>query len=107
MKEIIFNKETYENYKDFYAQIYRDLNGKGFLDWEDYEDLHYDADMLSEFLWYNHDKNIKYIFIGLDLDKIKQEKTYDDYQWRLIIEVISDFVKEYPNNTMEIIKEEK
>ena len=107
MKEIIFNKETYENYKDFYAQIYRDLNGKSFLDWEDYEDLHYDADMLSEFLWYNNDKNIKYIFIGLDLDKIKQEKTYDDYQWRLIIEVISDFVKEYPNNTMEIIKEER
>ena len=76
MKEIIFSKETYESYKDFYAQIYRDLNGKGFLDWEDYEDLHYDADMLNEFLWYNHDKNIKYIFIGFDLEKIKQEKTF-------------------------------
>ena len=107
MKEIVFNKYNYECYKDFYTQIYSDLNGKGFLDWEDYENLNYSADMLNEFLWYNHNKNIKYIFIGLDLDKIKQEKTYDDYQWRLIIEVISDFVKEYPNNTMEIIKEEK
>ena len=107
MKEIIFSKETYESYKDFYAQIYRDLNGKGFLDWEDYEDLHYDADMLNEFLWYNHDKNIKYIFIGFDLVKIKQEKTFDDYKYKLIFEVFEYFVSQYPNNTMEIIKEEK
>ena len=107
MKEIVFNKYNYECYKDFYTQIYSDLNGKGFLDWEDYENLNYSADMLNEFLWYNHDKNIKYIFIGFDLEKIKQEKTFDDYKWRIIFDVIQDFVKEYPNNAMEIIKEEK
>ena len=40
-------------------------------------------------------------------DKIKQEKSYDDYEWKIILEVIKDFVNQYPNNTMEIIKEEK
>lgn len=93
MKEIIFNKQMYESYKDFYAQIYKDLDGKSFGDWQAYENLNYNADMLDEFLWYNHDKNIKYIFIGFDLEKIKQEKTYDDYKWRIIFDVIQDFVK--------------
>lgn len=107
MQEIVFKKDNFESYKDFYVQIYRDLNGKDFLDWEDYENLHYNADMLNEFLWYNNDKDLKFIFVGFDLEKIKQEKTYDDYEWRLIFEVVEYFVKEYPNNTMEIINEEK
>ena len=107
MKEIVFNKYNYECYKDFYTQIYSDLNGKGFLDWEDYENLNYSADMLNEFLWYNQNKNIKYIFIGFDLEKIKQEKTFDDYKYKLIFEVFEYFITKYPNNSMEIIKEER
>ena len=102
MKEIIFNKQMCESYKDFYVQIYKDLNGKGFLDWEDYDDLCYRADMLNEFLWYNHDKNIKYRFIGFDLEIIKQEKTFDDYKYKLIFEVFEYFITKYPNNSMEI-----
>ena len=58
--------------------------------------------MLNEFLWYNHDKNIKYIFMGFDLEKIKQEKTLDDYKYKLIFEVFEYFVKQYPNNVLEI-----
>lgn len=107
MKEIIFNKQMCESYKDFYVQIYKDLDGKSFGDWKAHENLNYNADMLDEFLWYNNDKNIKYVFINFDLEIIKQEKTFDDYKWRIIFDVIQDFVKEYPNNAMEIIKEEK
>ena len=107
MKKIIFDKKKLSCYKDFYAQIYKDLDGKSFGDWKAYENLNYNPNMLDEFLWYNDDKNIKYVFIGFDLEKIKQEKTYDDYEWKLIFEVVSDFVKEYPNNAIEIIKEEK
>ena len=103
MKEIIFDKQMYESYKDFYVQIYKDLDGKSFGDWKAYENLNYNADMLDEFLWYNNDKNIKYVFINFDLEIIKQEKTFDDYKWRIIFDVIQDFVKQYPNNTMEII----
>lgn len=103
MKEIIFDKQMYESYKDFYVQIYKDLDGKSFGDWKAYENLNYNADMLDEFLWYNNDKNIKYVFINFDLEIIKQEKTFDDYKWRIIFDVIQDFVKRYPNNTMEII----
>ena len=105
MKEIVFNKKNYKSYKDFYTQIYKDLNGKSFLDWEDYDDLCYSADNLNEFLWYNHYKNIKCIFMGFDLDEIKQEKTLDDYKYKLIFEVFEYFVEQYPNNSMEIIKE--
>ena len=105
MKEIIFNKDNYETFKDFYVQIYKDLDGKSFGDWQAYENLNYNADMLDEFLWYNEDKNVKFVFINFDLDKIKQEKSFDDYKWRIIFDVIQDFVKAYPNNTMEIIKE--
>ena len=107
MKEIIFNKQMCESYKDFYVQIYKDLDGKSFGDWKAYENLNYNADMLDEFLWYNNNKNIRFIFVGFDLEKIQQEKSYDDYEWRIIFDVIQDFVKEYPNNAMEIIKEEK
>lgn len=107
MKQIIFDKKELECYKDFYIQVYKDLDGKDFMDWEDYENLNYNPNILDEFLWYNNNKNIKFIFIGFDLEKIQQEKSYDDYEWKIIFEVISDFVKEYPNNAMEIIKEEK
>lgn len=107
MKTITFNKKNLKCYKDFYVQIYKDLDGKSFMDWEDYENLNYNPNMLDEFLWYNNNKNIKFIFIGFDLKKIQQEKSYDDYEWRIIFDVIQDFVKQYPNNTMEIINEEK
>ena len=103
MNEIIFNTKEYtsknETYKDFYRDIVKKLNN--FIDFEGDKDLGFDADILNEFMWYNHDKNLQIIFVGLDLEKIKKQKTTDDYKWHLIIDIMSDFVKEYPNNTLE------
>ena len=63
--------------------------------------------MLDEFLWYNNDKKVKFIFIGFDLEKIKEEKIYDDYEYGVIFKVFNRVVSEYENFTTEIIKEEK
>lgn len=103
--EIIFDRKNFESYKDFYFQIYKDLDGKNNMDFEDYENLNYNPNMLNEFLWYYHNDNLKFIFKGFDLEKIKQVKTHEDYEYKIILEVITDFVKEYPNNTMEIVEE--
>lgn len=105
MKEVIFNiseyKSTGETYKDFYRDVFVKLDGKGIIDFEDLPDLHFHADILNEFMWYNHDENLKLIFVGLDLDKIERQETSDDYRWSLILSVMVDFVKKYPNNTLE------
>ncbi len=106
MKEIIFNRKNYESFKDFYVQIYKDLEGKSIPDWEDYENLCYSADALDEFLWYYHNDNIKYLFVNFDKEKIALKKNYDDYQFQIIIEVFEDFVKKYPNNQLEFRMEE-
>ena len=100
-KEIIFDRKNYESYKDFYVQIYKDLDGKGIPDFEDYENLGYGGDILNEFLWYCHNDNIKYIFVGFDKEKIKLQNTFDDYHYQIILEVFEDFVKKYPNNELE------
>ena len=105
--ELIYKKSECKTYKDFYEKICKDLKLEEDMDLCDYENLAYSADMLNEFLWYNHDKNIKYRFIGFDLEIIKQEKTVDDYKYKLIFEVFEYFVSQYPNNVLEIIKEEK
>ncbi len=108
MKEIIFNKKKYKSYKDFYSQIYRELNGKSTVDWEDYNDLYYSADNLDEFLWYKADENIRYVFFNFDKEKVSLQKNFNDYQYNLIFEVFEDFVKKHPNNKLEFrMSEEK
>ena len=62
MKEIVFDRKNLKSYKDFYAKIYKDLDGKNTIDWETYENLGNNADLLNEFLWYKSDESIKYIF---------------------------------------------
>jgi len=106
MKEIIFDKNKYSSYKDFYSQIYKDLEGEKIPDWEDYKDLCYNADGLNEFLWYCHNDNIKYIFVNFDKEKIKLQKTYDDYEYNLVLEVFEEFVEKYPNNKLEFRMDE-
>ncbi len=106
MKEIIFDKNKYSSYKDFYSQIYKDLEGQKIPDWEDYDDLHYNADLLDEFLWYCHNDNIKYIFVNFDKEKIKLQKIYDDYEYNLVIEIFEEFVEKYPNNKLEFRMDE-
>ena len=105
MKEVIFNisdyKTPYETYKDFYKDIFIKLDGKGIIDFENMPDLHFHADILNEFMWYNSDNDLKLVFVGLDFDKIQAQKTYDDYEWGLIVKIMKRFVERYPNNTLE------
>ena len=105
MKEVIFNisdyKTPYETYKDFYKDIFIKLDGKGIIDFENMPTLYYSADCLNEFMWYNHNENLKLVFVGLDLDKIQARKTYDDYECGLIVKIMKRFVERYPNNTLE------
>ena len=101
MKEVIFDKKTFNSYKDFYIQIYKDLDGANTIDWEDYKDLGYNGNLLNEFLWYKQDESIKYIFVNFNKEKIKLQKNFDDYQYNIIIEYFEKFVEEYPNNQLE------
>ena len=94
MNIVEINKKEYETYKDFYKDIYIKLDGKNNIDFEGMEDLHYNADMLNEFVWYNHWKNLHFIFKNFELDRIRNYKNYDNYQWSLIIEIFEDFVNE-------------
>ena len=101
MKTIIFDKNDYNSFKDFYKDIFIKLDGKHNIDFEDYPDLNCSADMLYEFLWYNFDENINYVFKNFDLETIKTEKPYENYMLNLIVKVFEDFVKKYPNNKLE------
>lgn len=107
MKEVIFDKNEYKSYKDFYVQIYNDLDGAHIIDWERYENLCYNADALNEFLWYIEEENNKYIFVNFDKEQIAKRKTYDDYEYGLIIKIFERFAKNYPNNTVEFRPIEK
>ena len=104
MKEVIFNisdyKTPYETYKDFYKDIFIKLDGEHNIDFAEMPDLHFDADILNEFMWYNSDNDLKLVFVGLDLDKIQAQKTYDDYEWGLIVKIMKRFVERYPNKTL-------
>lgn len=107
MKEIVFDKNNYKSYKDFYTQIYNDLDGAHTVDWEQYENLYYSADALNEFLWYKEEENNKYVFVNFDKEQIAKQKTFDDYKYNIVIEVFEDFAKSYPNNTVEFRPIEK
>ncbi len=100
-REIVFDRNNYKSYKDFYSQIYKDLDGKDNPDFEEYDDFHYNADLLDEFLWYCHNDNVKYIFVGFDQAEIALEKTYDDYEFNIVIKIFKRFVNKYPNNELE------
>ena len=106
MKDIIINKKSYSTYKDFYEDIVIKLSANRFIDWKDEKNLNYNADIFEEFLWYCHKDNIHFIFKNFNLEKIKNYKNYDNYEWNIIIEVFQDFVKKYPNNTLEFVNEE-
>ena len=105
MKTIIFDKNDYKSYKDFYEDIFIKLDGKNNIDFEDYPDLNCSADMLYEFLWYNYKKSINYVLKNFDREAIRTEKPFENYKLNLIISDFEDFVKEYPNNKLEFINE--
>ena len=105
MKILEYNQKTCKSYKDFYEKICEDL-----ALWEDgdlcgYENLHYNADLLNEFLWGVHNDNILFRFIGYDKEKIVNGKTSEAYEWGLIFKIVERFCKNYPNNKVEFIEE--
>ena len=65
-------------------------------------DLGYRADVLDEFLWYCHDDKIHFILKNFDLEKIKQQKTFEDYKINLIIEVLQESVEKYKDFSLTI-----
>ena len=103
--QITFNKNNYkskdETYKDFYRDICIQLDAKNNLNCLEPEDLAFHADILNEFLWDYHMDGINFVFQGLNLSKIKNYKTYDDFKWSKILKVFNRFVEQYPNNTLE------
>ena len=104
MKEIIFDKNDYKSYKDFYHDVCIKLDKDSFIDWNgQYEDLGYNADLLDEFLWYCHEDNLKCVFINFDKEQIVKQSTYDDYEYGLIIKIFERFAKNYPNNIVEFL----
>ena len=100
MKKITIDKSKCESYKTFYEIVYNEFYGKRIPDWEDYNNMHYSADMLNEFLWYVNDRNTEFVMVNFDINKIKEQKTLDNYKWNIILEVLEDFVKDYPNNKL-------
>lgn len=106
-KTIIFNKKEYKDYRDMYADIYEKFDGKENYDFDFCKTpLGYSADTLNEFLWYYHNDNLHIILLNFDRVELATPKTYDDYKYNLILEVFEDFVKEYPNNSLEYRNEE-
>lgn len=103
-KTIIYDRNEIKSFKDFYEKIYIDLEGKRFIDWRDEQCkyLGYRADVLDEFLWYCHDDKIHFILRNFDLEKIEQQKTFEDYKICLIIKVLRRFCEEYQNNKLTI-----
>ena len=110
MKKFIYDRNEIKDYKEFYERIYNDMDGKNMIDWENFANLNYNADNLNEFLWYCHQDNFHIIFKNFDLNKIEKaetEKNYENYKWKLIFEVFQEITKDYPNNKVEFINDEK
>lgn len=103
MKQVVIDKNKCESYKTFYEIIYKFYDGKHVVDWEEYENLDYHADMLDEFLWYVAEKNTEFVLVNFDLEGIRKPKTYDDYEWDIILKVLEDFVKKYPANKLTFV----
>lgn len=104
--KFVFKRSECKSYKDFYERLCSVLGMEHLDDLKEFENLNYSADLLNEYLWYHHRDGLHFVFIGFDLEKIKTRRPYENYMWELIFEVVNDWVKEYPNNTVEYIAEE-
>ncbi len=98
--KIVFKKEDYKTYKDFYIDILKRLNAKRFMDWEDEKDLGYNGNLLGEFLWYASSDSNDYVFCNFYREKMNPAKNQEDNGWRVIFYYFENLVKEYPNNTL-------
>ena len=105
MRELVYDKNELKSFKNFYEKIYSEFDVVNRSDMEDYPNLGYNADLLNEFLWGFQDDNLLFVMKNFDLDKIKEQKSYEDYEWGLIFQVLNRFVTNYPNNKMIFIND--
>ena len=103
--KITFNKNDYKSYKDFYVDVLKKLNAKRFIDFEDEQDLGYNGNLLSEFLWYCSEDNNTYVFVNFNREKMKPDKNLEDYQWSIIFYCFETLVKEHPQNCLLFLDE--
>ena len=103
--ELVYRFSEMKDYKRFYEKFCIDTKLEENIDMCDYENLYYSADMLNEYLFYCHDFDIHFKFVGFDLEKINEEDTLNDIKWKSIFNVLGYFIEEYPNNTIEFVEE--
>ena len=104
MKELIFNRRDYKNYKDMYKDLAIKLERiDGIEDYYNISNYDYDPNCLYEDMMFGLDNslNYKFTFVNFDKEKIDLQKTYDDYEYSIIIKIFEEFVKKYPNNSLE------
>lgn len=99
MKTIVFNKKDYRNYKDFYKEVYNNLVVNSSQEWTKFENLHYNADFLYEFLrdYLFDNKNINFIFTNFDNNELKNTKSNDDYNYSIVFNIFKDLKNEFSN----------
>ena len=101
--ELVYRYSEMKDFKKFYERFCVDTRLEEDMDLCDYENLHYNADLLNEYMFSCKDMDIHFKFIGFDLEKINEPRTVSTWEWKLIFEVLDDFVKKYPNNTIEFV----
>lgn len=107
MSKIIIDKNNYKDYRQFYEDIVIKLDAKNDLNCLDPDNLSYNSNHLDELLWDCHQDGNTYIFKNFDLEKIEHYKSANDYEWGIIFKVFRRFVKEFPNNKLEFVNDEK
>ena len=93
MRELVYDKTKLPTFKAFYEKIYSEFDVVNRSDMEDYPNLGYNADLLNEFLWGFQNDDLVFVMKNFDLDKMKNIKSYDNYEWNILLEVITEFVK--------------
>lgn len=103
MRKLVYDRNTIKDYKAFYEDIVKKLDADRFVDWQGETNLNYNANNLSEFLWYCHKDNVEFVFLNFDLDQIENYKTTENYEWNNIFSVIKKFTTQYANNAITFV----
>ena len=109
MKEFIFNKKDYSTYQDFYKDIAIKMDAIKIDDYFDSSTFEYNANILWEFLCceFGYAKeNISIILKNFNIENMKPDKKYDDYCTNIVIEIFQDFIKKFPNSSLEFMNED-
>ena len=97
------------SYKDFYKDIAIKMDSIKIEDYFDASTFEYNANILWEFLCCEFGyakKAIKIILKNFDIQNLNSDKNYDDYCTNIVIEILQDFVTEFPNSKLEFINED-